>query len=199
MRQVLNKGPFAKYLMKVTGEKNSIWAVLGTDMPDPRLRDVELLLRLFSWNEFSKDYVGNMKPFLDNTMRKLNASWDAMHTRIENLTMDLFEAVDTLVKVLGECAGRKFKNGRYESHITRALFELEAFYLRDASVRKAALAKKKALKAGIEQLCETDLDFLASIESTTKSIENYRVRFSRYRSMAEGILGQQLRPLALHR
>ena len=54
LRQVLNRGEFAKYLLEVTGEQNPLWEVLDIEAPDPRLRDVELLLRLIAWRRFAK-------------------------------------------------------------------------------------------------------------------------------------------------
>jgi hypothetical protein len=39
LRQVLNRGEFAKYLLEITSEPNPLWNVLGIDAPDPRLRD----------------------------------------------------------------------------------------------------------------------------------------------------------------
>jgi len=45
LRQVLNKGPFADYLMNITNETQPIHKVLKLDEPDPRLRDVEMTVR----------------------------------------------------------------------------------------------------------------------------------------------------------
>src|SRR5439155_8026141 len=55
LRQVLNQGDFARYLIDVTSRPNHLWRLLGLDSPDPRLRDVELLLRLIAWRRFSRD------------------------------------------------------------------------------------------------------------------------------------------------
>src|SRR6185437_1926578 len=65
LRQVLNRGGFSKYLIEATSQKNPLWDVLRISAPDPRLRDVELLLRLIAWRLYSVGYTGNMKPFLD--------------------------------------------------------------------------------------------------------------------------------------
>src|SRR3974377_1239423 len=59
LRQVLNRGAFAKYLLEITSESNPLWEVLGIKAPDARLRDVELLLRLVALRRFSNEYRGN--------------------------------------------------------------------------------------------------------------------------------------------
>ena len=42
-----------------------------------------------------------------------------------------------------------------------------------------------------------DNDFTASIESTTKSLENYRTRFEKYRLMLHRALGVDVAPLQI--
>ncbi len=102
LRQVLNRGGFARYLLEVTGEPNPLWSVLQIDSPDPRLRDVELLLRLIAWRRFSRDYKGNMKPFLDDTMKDLNKTWKETRPQIETLVAQLFEGTEAAAEIFGE-------------------------------------------------------------------------------------------------
>jgi hypothetical protein len=40
LRQVLNRGGFARFLLEATADPNSLWDVMGIDEPDARLRDV---------------------------------------------------------------------------------------------------------------------------------------------------------------
>lgn len=194
LRQVLNRGEFAKYLIDVTSRSNKLWKVLGIDGPDPRLRDVELLLRLVAWSKFSRDYVGNMKPFLDDTMKRLNSAWEKQRAPTESLISEIFLGIDMTLKIFGENAGRKYKNGRFETSLNRALFEVQVYYFSMAGVRKAAYAKRKELTTAFKKL-SLDEEFINSIEATTKSIENYRVRFDKYRHMLAGHLGVE--PAAL--
>jgi hypothetical protein len=196
LRQVLNRGAFSKFLIEITSQKNPLWQVLGVTEPDARLRDVELLLRLTAWRLRPKKYVGNMKPFLDETMRDLNKSWEGVGATIEDLSEDILAGVDAVYQVFGENAGRKFKGGAYERALNRAVFEVEAFYFSFRVIRSAALSRKKALLNGFEELSR-DQDFIASIEATTKSIENYKTRFDKYRQMLHRTLGVNTEPLPL--
>ena len=99
LRQVLNRGEFAKYLLQITGDPNPLWNVLGIDAPDPRLTDVELLLRLIAWQRFSQMYRENMKAFLDDSMKNLNLHWAREGSAIEDLTQQLFLATGSLKTV----------------------------------------------------------------------------------------------------
>lgn len=196
LRQALNGGPFAAYLLEITTEENPLWKVLDLEAPDPRLRDVELLLRLVAWRRHSREYRGNMKPFLDDAMSKLNAAWVGERKSTEKLVDQILRGIDAASRIFGENAGRKFKDGSYESSVNRALFEVQAYYFSFPDVRAAALKNLKAVNAAFKQL-SNDADFVASIESTTKSIENYRTRFTKYRAAIERAVSLDLEPLVL--
>lgn len=198
LRQVLNRGHFSKYLLEITTEPNPLWKVLGIDSPDPRLRDVELLLRLVAWRANPEKYVGNMKPFLDDTMKALNKSWDQKKVAVEVLVGDLISGIELALSVFGTHVGRKFKDGRFERSLNRAVFEVQAYYFSFPNVRVAVRKHGGQVLPGFRSLSE-DKDFTASIESTTKSIENYRVRFEKYADMLERALGVVVQPLVLGR
>ena len=196
LRQVLNRGEFAKYILETTSEPNPLWDVLGIDAPDPRLRDVELLLRLIAWRRFSKGYRGNMKAFLDGAMKSLNKDWASERSDIEDLTQQLFLATTTASKIFGKDVGRKFKDGRYERSFNRALFEVQAYFFSFPKVRTAATKSKSEVLRAAKELFE-DRPFTSSIESTTKSVENYRTRFTKYQKMLQATLGINLPSLEI--
>lgn len=191
LRQVLNRGEFSKYLLQITSEPNPLWEVLGMDAPDPRLRDVELLVRLIAWQRGSTLYRGNMKAFLDDSMKSLNKNWTSERLDIEDLIRELFQATTAAIRIFGADVGRKYKGGRYERVLNRALFEVQAYYLAFPKVRAAAVRNKSEVLAGAKELF-ADPEFIASIESTTKSVENYRTRFSKYHKMLQDALGIKL-------
>lgn len=180
LRQVLNRGAFARYLLEITSAENPIWSVLGIAEPDARLRDVELLLRLVAWKRFSEKYAGNMKKFLDDTMRDLNGRWSDEERPVKASVTEIFAAVETAVKVYGENVGRKFVRGRYEHAFNRAVFEVQVFFFTYPEIRKAAVKHKTQLNGAFKKL-GSDGRFISSVESTTKSLENTRTRFDLYR------------------
>jgi hypothetical protein len=196
LRQTLNRGDFARYLLQATSEPNAIWPVLDVTAADPRLRDVELLLRLVAWRRFSRDYKGNLKPFLDDTMRRLNNAWPTARPETERLVEQLLRGVEATRKVFGQNAGRKLKDGVYERSLNRAVFEVQAYFFSFPDVRKAAIANSKDVRAAFTDLSK-DKAFIGSIEATTKSIENYRIRFGRFRAMLEKSLSLRIAELPL--
>jgi Protein of unknown function DUF262 len=187
LRQVLNRGGFAKFLFEATNEPNPLRPVLRIIYPDPRLRDVELLLRLIALRSFAPQYRGDMKEFLDHTMKSLNLTWNTARQEVEHLTEDLFSGVDAGRQIFGVHLGRKFKGTRFEHALNRALFEVQTYYLSFATIRLAALANRDAVAEQSKMLFD-DHAFVSSIEATTKSIENYKVRFGRYQQMLQQTL-----------
>jgi hypothetical protein len=196
LRQVLNRGEFSKYLLQITSYPNPLWEVLGIDAPDTRLRDVELLLRLIALQCFSTLYEGNMKLFLDNSMKSLNKDWSNRKSEVEDLTEQIFQATQSAIKVFGSEVGRKYKRGQYVRSLNRALFEVQAYYFSLPKVRSAAVRNRSEVVAAAKDLF-ADSEFMASIESTTKSIQNYRTRFSKYQAMLDHALGIQLPPIKI--
>jgi hypothetical protein len=194
LRQVLNRGRFAKYLMEETSKENPLWTVLGIDDADARLRDVELLLRLIAWRTRSKKYQGNMKPFLDDTMTHYNSTWSSDREEIKSLVPELLEGVAAAARVFGSDVGRKYSVNRFERALNRVVFEVQAYYFSFKDIRSAALKKKNRIVREFKELC-LDPDFRVTIEATTKSIENYKVRFEMYRQALKQVLGKM--PAAL--
>lgn len=182
LRQALHRGSFSLALLRATETDNPLWTLLGIDRPDARLRDVELLLRLISLRRRASSYKGSMKEFLDSTMEGLNSSWVQDKASVEILMKELFAAVRAAIEIFGEQVGRKREGDRYERRLNRALFEVQAYYLSIPRVRTAALRQKAAVRDANAALFRNN-KFMRSIETTTKSVENYRVRFEQYRRM----------------
>lgn len=188
LRHALNRGPFARYLLEVTSDTNALWTVLGATSPDPRLRDVELLLRLIAWRFSSGTYAGNMKRFLDDEMKRLNKSWSQSETSVKKLVGELMAGIGAATEVYGSDLGHKYKSGRYEGHLNRAVFEVQAYFFSSKAIAAAALHRKKKVREATEALFD-NAEFLGSVEATTKSIANYRIRFTMYRAMLVKTLG----------
>jgi hypothetical protein len=101
------------------------------------------------------------------------------------------DAARAAVDVFGETTGHKFKDGKYESAVNRTVFEMQALPLANIAVAKSARGKKASVVKGFQRLCMQQ-DFLGSLEATTKSIENYQLRFDRYTSMLRRVTGKRV-------
>lgn len=183
LRQVLNRGEFANYLIETTNERLPLHSVLNLKGPDARLRDAEILLRYIAFSLFGKDYTGNLTPFLDTKMAQINKSWDEMAKPVSDLTAGFNYGTEELISGLGEKkVGRKITGKGWESRFNRALYEVEVYYA--SRLPKGAISAKSAdFEAAFQRLCLESPEFIDSIETSTKNIDKYFTRFSQYRDM----------------
>lgn len=188
LRHALSPGEFASFLSKQTDTDNPLWRALGLSEPDARLRDAELLLRLIALALFAEQYKGNLREFLDTTLHVLNKSWSKERKEIEGATAAIMEAVDGANAVFGKNLGCKFSGGKYESQFNRAVFEVQVYALLGSKARELASKHAAKVRSAFERLCETDTVFLDAVESTTKSVEKFRIRFEKYSEMLSEIL-----------
>lgn len=182
LRQAWNKGDFGDMLMVITGSHLPIHDVIGgKKIPDPRLRDVELLLRLMSIEAFGHTYSGNLKTFLDESMRVFTESWGDGYKLIEELMQVVIEGVRRLSLTLGSDAGRKFKGGKYERRFNKAVFEAQAYYFARVPEHLIDLATAARFREEFEALSDTGSPFLSAVESTTKTPASYLTRYQSVR------------------
>lgn len=184
LRQVLYKGDFANALVSRTDNLLPIHHVLNLDEPDPRLRDVEIILRSLALEAFGGRYRGNLKRFLDDAMRNLSREWDTNRPQIENALHIFDQATQRAISVLSENrVGRKYSTGHWEGRFNKSVFEVELYYF--ARVPDAAINEEnnRIFVEGFQQLCENNARFKSSIETTTKTNENYVIRFEAMRDL----------------
>ncbi|HMU34667.1 MAG TPA: DUF262 domain-containing protein [Pyrinomonadaceae bacterium] len=191
LRQVLNKGEFANYLIEITNETQPLHHILKLNGPDKRLVDIEIILRCIAMILFGNEYTGNLKKFLDSKMRFINDNWSEMHENISDVYIQVNRAIEILKTVFEDYSkiGRKYKNGIPEPRFNRVLFEVMVFYFtRLLTVDLTANNIAKFTHAFVA-LCD-EPDFKSSIESSTKNIENYRIRFNKFQAIVNESFGK---------
>lgn len=197
LRQALNQGPFSDYLIDTTNQKSVLHDVMGLDGADRRLRDVEVLLRLMAFVQFGKDYNGNLKAFLDHAIKLFNNQWEKEHEKIIQLYDRIIASICALGKVFGgdfKRVGRKFINNEFESRFNRVILEIQVFYFIHLNETDLSVTNNQSFIELFKQLCQENASFRSSIEGSTKSIENYRVR---YRLFQEIINNSYAKTLAI--
>lgn len=184
LRQVLNRGEFANYLIEVTNSIQPIHSVMNLKEPDRRLRDVEVILRCIAIIMFTADYKGNLKQFLDSSMAKITKDWAVSQRPVEGIYSDMNQAIGILAESLGGYlkVGRKWTVDKWESRFNRVLLEVQLFFFVNLDPRVATTDAKERFRDGFMKLCE-DSDFRSSIESTTKTLENYQIRFQKFQAL----------------
>jgi hypothetical protein len=190
LRQVLNKGEFADYLIEITNTKQPLHQIMGLNGPDNRLRDVEIILRFISFVLLGKSYNSNLKKFLDDCMDSITKEWSTKKTQVEKIYSDFNYSIEKLGKVFNDTQiGRKYKNGKYETRFNKVLFEVEVFYFMYITDTDLTDAKLTYFRQKFEELCSSNIDFLNTIESSTKNIENYRTRFTLFKKIMNDTFG----------
>lgn len=188
LRQVLNRGDFANYLIETTNETIPLHRVLNLDGPDTRLRDAEILLRYIAFSLYGAEYTGNLTPFLDTKMNTINEQWADMRGPVEDLTRAFNHATTDLIAALENKVGRKFTDKGWETRFNRALYEVEVYYA--ARMPGGLLAGEGAkFRTAFETLCVTKPEFIDSIETSTKNIDKYYTRFTLFRDMVNETFG----------
>lgn len=94
VRNCVYHGPFNDLLFSLNRDRN--WrAILGTEVPDKRLRDIELLTRFLALAEEYSEYATPMKDFISGFMRRHQHSTDnAKHEDLFKKTVS--EVAETL-------------------------------------------------------------------------------------------------------
>ncbi|MDN7135221.1 DUF262 domain-containing protein [Pseudidiomarina terrestris] len=180
LRQALHPGPFVTFLDKASAQSSALQEILKLKRPDFRMRDTELLLRYFAFSNFLKQYGGTLKRFLDETCEKLNDSWENNETEII-AQLKSFELAHKCVESIFEGNQyRKWNGESYESRFNRAIFDVMVLSFSKAEVRNKAKDKEKEIEDAFKQLCVSNSEFLASIESTTKSLTSTHARISHW-------------------
>ena len=110
LRQALHPGPFLTFADKYSFDSLGLRRTLGRTQPDFRMRDVELLVRLYAFANFSPEYRGNLKDFLDDACEKLNAEWA---NKTDQLVQQAFE-FEVGIRFSFEIFGRPFR--KWDGH-----------------------------------------------------------------------------------
>jgi hypothetical protein len=170
LRQALHPGPFVAFVDEASGASAGLRRVLKLKRPDFRMRDAELLTRWYAFAHYASEYTGDLKRFLDKTCETLNDQWPDVEQQLRDELIEFEASITTTFNIFGTHAFRKWTAGGYERLFNRAIFDILTYYFARAEVRLAAEAHAAEVEQAFKNLCETDQDFLSSIERTTKSI-----------------------------
>lgn len=189
LRQALNKGEFADYLVDITNTLQPIHSAMNLTEPDKRFRDIENLLRVFAFTMFPKEYKGNLKKFLDEKMDYINQNWETLHTTVKEQYEKINAAIVLLKDIFGDYKfiGRKYDGSNYSNRFNKVLFEVEVFYF--LHLNDAILAKKETFIESFKRLCTDDAEFKDTIESSTKNMEYYRTRYTKFQKLINDSFG----------
>lgn len=190
LRQALNKGEFGAYLMELTDTKQPIHVVLGISGPDARLRDSELVLRNLAFSMFGETYSGNLKKFLDDAMKRLNSGWPGFKQAVDAEYAKFNQGLAHLRDILpARRVGRKITAGEWEWRFNKAVFEAEVHFFKQLEPSANLGECQVKFSDAFTKLCD-DQEFRDSIEATTKTVSQYRIRYSKFYSLMKNVFAQ---------
>ena len=187
LRQAMVPGPFSDYIDDAAIASTHVQALLGRSSPDPRMRDVELMVRYLGYRRFLPMYPGRIKEFLDYTCMQLNDSWEIDETSVRHDLEQFNFAVDTLLRIFGD-EGLARKPG--SRSFNRAIFDALVFYAADADIRHAMDANAQAVRQLYDRSL-ADQAFAEAVESDTAGIPHTFERLSKWGEGLRATLGAQ--------
>lgn len=179
LRQALHPGKFIDFADAFSVESNAIKSILKIDKPDYRMRDVELVIRYFSFKNFLDVYDGNLKKAFDDTVKILNRDWGFLEEVIQEQSEKLERAIDLTITIFGEKeAFSKWNGEKFQNNFNRAIYDIMVYYFSDDKIYERAQNQKEEILESFKQLCEKNRNFVSSFEHTTKSLPNTVIRFN---------------------
>src|ERR1700690_3691239 len=114
LRQALHPGEFLKFVDLSSGSSQGLHRIFGSDKPDFRMRDAELMVRYYAYHSFLPLYKGNLKGFLDEASKTLNSQWEFRDDEMADQALELEAALETTFEIFGRNAFNKWDGDRYE-------------------------------------------------------------------------------------
>ena len=189
LRQALHPGKFIDFTDDYSVQSSAIKKILNITKPDYRMRDVELVIRYYSFKYFINDYKGNLKKFFDDTVQILNNKWEEEHQRVQSYGLELEEAINFTYQIWGENAFRKWSMEKYEGRFNRAIYDIMVHYFSNPEIREHLAPNKTRVKNAFERLCATNVEFLSAFETSTKNITPTSKRFGLWGEVLQEITG----------
>jgi hypothetical protein len=179
LRQAMAPGAFTKFADNFSAKSTPIQSLLGRSSADPRMRDVELLVRYLAFRRHLHEYKGRLKLFLDNVCMWDNEAWSNEELKISQQAIEFERVICCLIDVFGSRLARKAGSKSFN----RAIFDALSYYVGDDRVQDEIREKSKLVLDAYNAVCAS-ADFVNAVDSDTAGIPN---TFTRLR-----IWGEQL-------
>lgn len=201
LRQALHPGEFSNFLDDFTAQNKQVQRALRNKAPDFRMRDVELLLRYFAFHLNLPLYRGNLKAFLDQTVAQLNSQWESVQGHVEDIAQRFAASIDTVFEIFGDNAFFRWdaENHRFERRFNRALYDAIMYHFADPDIRRRVAGQSEEVVAAFKEVCTADIEFLRSIQTTTKSVGATFYRVNKWGQVLAEVVGVEIAELPLPR
>lgn len=194
LRQSLYHGSFSKFIVDVTsvGVPVPLHRVMGMSKADNRFRDTELLLRYIGISLFHDIYDGNLRRFLDYTMQELNASWNKREREVQAVHTAMNQGIEAAERMFENIqrVGRRYnpKSNSFDKRFNKVLFEVEVYYFARLGRTDFSDEERRHFLSELGDLM-TESEFSQAIGDTTKGLNEYRIRYTRFQDLFRRVFG----------
>lgn len=191
LRKALHAGKLLDFLDDYIRSSAEFKTIFGKQV-DPRMRDVELVLRFVAFDKFFGEYKGNLKTFLDDTVKYFDEAWDQKLSALEESLANLTTALSAARAVFDSEAFKKWNGNAFERRINRAVFDVITRYFSDSQVADLARAEAPEVVEAFKALCSQNENFRNAIERTTKTPSATWTRHILWGERLAGVIGAKL-------
>lgn len=188
LRKALKPGEFLNLIDDYCSESNAIKKLLKSDTPDPRMRDMDLILRYIVMTSYIERYRGNYKKAIDEICDYYNSTWEKTKQSVHDLLVSFEKCIDLAMRVFGDKAFIRVKSETRNERINRALFDVIVYYFNQID-SALVIDKADSIRKITNDLSEFDTQFIKAISSNTNNLKEISVRFVLYGNKLEEIFG----------
>lgn len=190
LRKALHGGLLLDRIDEHIQSSHPFHLVFGTKL-DPRMRDVELVLRFVAFERFYSEYTGNLKRFLDDTVKFYDKAWAIERPTLEQDLNKLDSALTLSIQIFGSGVFKKWNGTNFERRVNRAVFDVIVRYFCDETISQLAIENTDEIVRRFKSLCEENEQFRIAIERTTKSPGAVNARYRLWGEVLAEILGKK--------
>jgi hypothetical protein len=129
-------------------------------------------------------------------MGEITKNWRTTYEqKLKVLYSAINDSIEILKNVFGDYnqIGRKFTNDKAEARFNRVILEVQLFFFVRLDRQLINADTMGKFKSGFISLCQGDKEFRSSVESSTKNIDNYRIRFGKFQELMNQSFGANLK------
>lgn len=180
LRMTLFPGPFMNYAIKVSSSKR-VLNLLKLDKEDSRMRDVELVVRYYSFKLFLGNYDGKLKSFFDYTVKNLNETWERREDEIKKEFDNLESSIDLCKKIFEDNAFKVYDPdmNQYKRQFNKSAYDLLTYFLSNPELKVKLEVDEPSLRS-FQSLYESlfeDEKFYSDFQAHTTDLEKVKYRF----------------------
>jgi hypothetical protein len=189
LRKSLKPGNFLNFIDAFASKSKIVRDLIGKKEPDPRMKDLDLILRFVAFNINFKNYKGNYKEFIDGICDIYNNDWNNKKINLDKILIQMEDTIKISIQIFGkERVFRREGHKRTESRINRALFDVIMYFFSRID-HKLLILNDKEIKNKVTALTKDNNEFISSISLATNGLSETKTRFEIFGNMLNTITG----------